>query len=117
MSQVEIKATAKLEDQEERIEATFSFTIGETLAEDIEMFGEEVVRDMWLRAAVVKGQAAVRRELENGTHPDDVQEALSDWRPDIQHTTKKDPKLTIKQKFASLSDEEKAEVLAALGAS
>lgn len=116
MAHVEVKATADVEGHEERLEGRFNFQIGENIQEDIEMFGEDVIRDMWTRAATVKAQAAIRRELENGTHPDDIPEALSDWRPDVQHTTQKDPKLTIKQKFAQLSDEERAEVLAALGA-
>lgn len=115
--QVEVKATADVEGHEERLEGKFNFVVGDGIQEDIEMFGEELVRDMWLRSAVVKGQAAIRRELENGVHPDDIADALSDWRPDVTHTSSKDPKKTIMQKFAGLSEEERAEVLAALGGS
>jgi len=117
---IEVKATAKdpnaPEDSNERLEGQFNFSVGENIQEDVEMFGEDTVRDMWLRQAVVKAQAAVRREIENGTHPDDIPEALSDWRPDVQHTGKKDPKLEIRTKFKSLPAEEREALLAEIRA-
>lgn len=102
------------EDAEGRVEAKFTFPIGSSIEEDVEMYGEEIVRDLWLRQAVVKAQSAIRRELQNGTHPDDIAEQLSGWRPDIQHTVEKDPRTSIKQDFKKLSPEERAELLAIL---
>jgi hypothetical protein len=102
------------EDAEGRVSASFNFPIGKDLQEDIEMYGAETIRDLWLRQAVVKGQSAIRRELQNGTHPGDIPEQLSGWRPDITHTTTKDPKTSIKQEFKKLSAEERAEILAML---
>jgi hypothetical protein len=102
------------EDANGRVTAGFKFPVGASLAEDVEMYGEETVRDLWLRQCVVKAQSAIRRELENGTHPQDMQEALSGWRPDIQHTSAKDPKASIKSNFAKLGKEEQEALLAML---
>ncbi len=102
------------EDAGGRVTAGFDFPVGENIEEDIEMYGEETVRDLWLRQLVVKAQAGIRRELSNGTHPNDIAEAMSGWRPDVQHTVKKDPKASIKSDFSKLSPEEKAELLALL---
>lgn len=104
------------EDAEGRVSASFNFSVGENLDEDVEMYGEDTVRDLWLRQAVVKAQSAIRRELQNGTHPEDIAEQLGGWRPDITHTTTKDPKTSIKQDFKKLSGEERAELLALLEA-
>ncbi len=102
------------EDAGGRVTAGFEFAVGKDIQEDIEMYGEETVRDLWLRQLVVKAQAGIRRELTNGTHPDDMAEAMSGWRPDVQHTTKRDPKTSIKADFKKLSPEERAELLAIL---
>lgn len=114
---IEIKASAKdpnnPEDEEARIEGSFNFPVGADLNEDAEIYGEETVRDLWLRGLTVKAQAAVRRELENGTHPDDLEDILGggNWRPDATHTTKKDPKASIMSDYKRLSPEERAELL------
>lgn len=105
---------AEAADEDGRVSAQFNFKVGGSLQEDIEMFGEDVVREHWLRSATVKGQSAIRRELENGTHPDDIAEQLGDWRPDVTHTTKKDPKAAIISNYNKLSDEEKAQLIAQL---
>lgn len=101
-------------DEDGRVEASFNFAVGESLQEDIELFGEDVVRDMAHRSIVIKAQSAIRRELKNGTPPNDIPEALSDWRPDVQHTVSKDPKTSIMSNYKNLSAEDKAEMLALL---
>lgn len=115
---VEVEASAKdphaPEDSGERVEGSFNFQVGESLAEDIEMYGEDTVREMWLRAATVKGQSAIRSELESGTHSDDVAEQLATWRPDVTHTAKKDPKTAILSNWKNLSEEEREAILADL---
>lgn len=120
---VEVEATTspeKVPEGEEvansdgRVKGEFNFSVGGSLQEDIEMFGEDIVREFWLRSAVIKGQSAIRRELESGTHPDDIAETLADWRPDVQHTSQKDPKASVMQNFNKLSDEEKKELLGQL---
>ena len=120
---IEVEASTKADDvpqgeefadEDGRVEAGFNFKVGASLEEDIEMYGEETVRDMWLRSATVKAQSAIRRELKNGTHPDDIPETLSDWRPDVQHTVQKDPKSSIMSNYKNLSPEEKQELLAEL---
>lgn len=120
---VEVEATTSPEkvpegeevaNQEGRVAGEFKFAVGENLQEDIEIFGEEIVREFWLRSAVIKGQSAIRRELESGTHPDDIAEVLADWRPDVQHTAQKDPKASVMQNFNKLTDEEKQELLGQL---
>lgn len=113
---IEIQATAKDPESEEdgaRIEGSFNFPVGADLAEDAEIYGEETVRELWLRGLTVKAQAAIRREIENGTHPDDLEDVLGggNWRPDATHTTKKDPKTSIMADYKKLSPEERAELL------
>lgn len=120
---VEVEATTSADkvpngeevaNQDGRVEGTFNFAVGGSLQEDIEMFGEDIVREFWLRSAVIKGQSAIRRELESGTHPDDIAEQLADWRPDVQHTASKDPKASVMQNFQKLPKDEKEQLLAQL---
>lgn len=101
-------------NEDGRVEGTFLFTVGESLQEDIEMFGEETVRNFWLRQATVKGQSDIRRELQNGTPPEDIGEVFATWRPDVTHAAKKDPKASIMSDFRKLPKGEREAILNAL---
>ena len=109
-----IKASGKPADSEERVEGSIDFEVGKNLKEAQDKFGNELVYEFFKRALVVKAQGAIRRELENGTHPDDLQSILGNWDPASTHTVRKDPKSSILKDFSSLSEEEKMEVLEAL---
>lgn len=111
-----IKATGKVGEGEnaERVEGSIQYDVGENLQEATSKFGEELVHDLFKRALTVKVQAAIRREIENGAHPDDLQQILGSWDPSQTHTVRKDPKSSILKDFASLSEEEKMEILEAL---
>lgn len=111
-----IKATGKVGegDSAERVEGSIQYEVGENLQEATGKFGEDLVFDLFKRALSVKAQAAIRREIENGSHPDDLQQILGSWDPAQTHTVRKDPKSSILKDFASLSEEEKMEVLESL---
>lgn len=103
-----------LADEDGRVASSFIFNAGATTEEAVEMFGEDTVYDHYVRNATVKAQAAVRRELEAGTHPDDIPEQLAGWRPDVTHTATKDPKSNILSNYGKLTDEDKQAMLAQL---
>lgn len=109
-----IKATGKPEGAEERVEGSFDMEIGKNIKEAKDKFGEELVYDLFKRALAVKAQAAIRREIENETHPDDLQQILGNWDPSQTHTVRKDPKQNILKDFASLPEAERQEILDAL---
>lgn len=109
-----IKATGKPEGAEERVEGSIDFEVGNNVNEAVEKFGEELIFEFFKRALIVKAQAAIRREIENGTHPNDLQQVLGTWDPAQTHTVRRDPKSSILKDFSALSEEERMEILNAL---
>lgn len=109
-----IKASGKQEGSEERVEGSIEYEVGKDVNEAVDKFGGELVHEFFKRALAVKAQAAIRRELENGTDPKDLQQVLGSWDPSAAHTVRKDPKQSILSNFAALSEEERMEILAAL---
>lgn len=97
--------------EEGRIGASFRFDPGQTIEDAVEKYGHDNVFDLYAAQATVKAQAAIRRELEAGTPPDQIDEKLSDWRPDVQHRTSKDPLQSAVKAAGSLESEEELDAL------
>lgn len=98
---------------EGRIGASFRFDPGQDIEDAVEKYGHDNIFDLYIAQAIVKAQAAIRRELESGTPPEQVGKALSDWRPDVQHRTGKDPVQSAIKAASSLDSEEDLDALLA----
>lgn len=86
-------------------EATVEFAIGTTLAENAEMFGEEIVNSIFIQQVAVKVQAGVRQCLENAKDP---QEWVASYKPGVKAPSiAKDPKTAARLAISQMSDEEK----------
>jgi len=89
-----------------KISCTVEFNPGDDLAEAVEMYGEDIVYERWLRQVRRDLGNAIRSSLNSGKTPQAVEEELSDWRPDVTRRSSGSSK-TLEQQFAELSEEEK----------
>ena len=93
-------------------EATVEFAFGTTLAENAEMFGEEIVNSIFVQKVVVNVQAGVRECLENGKDPFAWTAA---YKPGVKAPSiAKDPKAAARLAISQMSDEEKMALIAEL---
>jgi len=87
---------------------------GETLDEDIKMVGAEVVKSNYESNATITIQGGIRRMLEKGASPADIQKAYADYKPGTAVRRGVDVVSGYKSWFASLTPEERKAELAKL---
>ena len=86
-------------------EATVTYEHGATLAENVQLFGEGIVNDIFNQQLVVKIQAGVRQCLENAKDP---QAWVNAYRPGVKAPSiAKDPKAAARLAISQMSEEEK----------
>ena len=78
------------------------------------MFGEDVVFSNFRRASVVTAQSIVRRLIKAGKSDAEIQTAMSAWRPGVAVERVVDPVAALKARFSTMTEEERAKVLAEL---
>lgn len=76
-----VEVTAKAPKVEK--EATVNYNFGENLGEMVDLFGEDVVRNYAERQMTIQLQANIRRLLEAGQTPEQIQEAINRWKPGV----------------------------------
>jgi len=116
-----------------RIEAGVSFNPGEDLTTAVELYGEEVVYQRYLRGVTKDLGNAIRSglnkhvqaaqgedgegEVDEAVISSTVSEELKDWRPDVsRRPVRKDAGADILSNFALLSPEKQAEIISELQA-
>lgn len=106
---------------ERNFESTYDF--GATLEEAVELFGEDVVFAGFVSSGVIDAQNFIRLRLEKKTeeggfsYSDDAISAdFAEWKPGIKSRERISPLDKIKKALGSLSEEQKAALLASLGA-
>lgn len=105
-----VKAGKTVND--EKVEATVYYDFGADISEMIDKYGEDQVFALALSEGKRKLKAAIRRELDNGTAPDDVPDRLSTWRPDVKHQVAQDPEDAAVAAFNAMSEEAQEKYLA-----
>lgn len=110
----EVKATKEIGG--EKKEVVCLVDLGDNLEDAVERFGGEVVFSNFKRAATITAQAAMRRFLEQGMSDNLVADKMNSWRPGVALERNVDPVAALKAKFAKMSPEERAALLAELGA-
>lgn len=101
-------------DQEEgevKVKVSFEFDPGESIDEAVEMYGEEIVFERWLRQVRRDGGNAIRSSLSSGRHPENVEEDMQDWRPDVSRRGGGSSEKDITEEFAELDPDEQEEKL------
>lgn len=115
MTEIQARYFQKDEDGKvigDALEASCTYNFGETIQEAIDMFGSDVVHDIFCSGAKVKAQAVVRSALANGVDP---QEQLNNWKPGVTTRTAKDPVSVVQKQLSNLTDEQKQAILQMLG--
>ena len=87
--------------------ATISYDFGESCADACEKFGEDVVFAGFVKSAKITAQSAIRRYLNSGLEEGDIQGKMDAWKPGVALERVTDPVGAIKNKFASLSEDDK----------
>ena len=100
-----MKVTAKYADEPITVDVP---QLDPQLPDLIERYGAEAIRAKFISACVVEIQALIRRQVAKGDPVD-----VSGWAPSAQRE-RKTAIQKIESKFADLSEEQKAELLAAL---
>lgn len=109
------KKTIKVEGQEDNnLEATILYDFGDNLSDAVDKFGEEIVFGCYAAASKISGQAAIRRQLENGKTQEDITERMAEWKPGQKLERVTDPVAALKAKLMTMTDEEKQAMLAEL---
>lgn len=110
----EVKATKEIGGEKKEIVCMID--LGDNLEDAVERFGGEVVFSNFKRAATITAQAAMRRFMEQGLDEASVAAKMGSWRPGVALERTVDPVAALKAKFAKMSPEERAALLAELGA-
>jgi len=99
-------------DLAEKREADFTLdNVPETMDEAVEMYGEDTVQELFWRSFDVKAQGAARSLLKRGFSPEQVQEEMADWRPDVTRRTTSSADRSLEDQFEDLAADEQEELL------
>jgi len=95
-------------------EGSVQYKLGVTLAENVEIFGEEVVNRLFTEQTVIKVQSGVRKCLENGQ---DAQKWANEFIPGTRTPAiARDPKAAARAAISKMTPEERLELIAQLQA-
>ena len=114
MALTEITATKEIDGQKKS--ASVGYDFGDSVADAITKFGEDVVFSNFKRAATITAQAAMRRMLESGKSQEDISATMNSWKPGVALERNIDPVSSITNNFDKLSDEEQDAIIAKLKA-
>lgn len=106
----ELKITTRAPKKEK--EMTVGYDFGDTLADAIAKFGEEVVFSNFKQSAVISLQGNVRRYMEQGKLTDEeIEKKVGEWKPQIAKVSTTDATEAILKKAAKMSEKERAELI------
>lgn len=88
--------------------AQASYDFGDTLADTLKLFGDEVVRTNAIANIRVGLQNIMRTAIKQGLGPEQIQAKVSVWKPGMAKLDFSDPKATAMAAFNSMSPEEQA---------
>lgn len=96
------------ESEDGRVAATIGVFVGENLQEAVDKYGEDFVRDNFIRSVVVATQGKVRRELDSGVPINTVEDNLDDLDPTEQRASVTDPQAQAMKALQRMTPEQKA---------
>ena len=103
--------TAKRKVDGEEVVASAEYDFGENLDEMKEKFGAEVTFTSARRTMVIGIQALMRRLIDAGKTPDEIQQRVALHVPGVVSERVVDPVASLMSSWGTMSDEKKAEIL------
>jgi len=85
------KVTAKIQKPAEGVSGdpvTIEYDFGDNLKEMCDKFGEDVVYNRAKASFTIDLQAAIRRHIQAGKKPKEIQAALANWKPGLKQPGK-----------------------------
>lgn len=110
MQEIEVGAEVTAKNGQEAKATTVKFAIAENLTELSEQFGEEVVFSHAKRSVVIAMQTTIRTMLEGGKSQDEIQAAITDWKPGLKKPAKS-PMEKVRDEIARMSPEDKKRIM------
>lgn len=92
-------------------EITTNYDFGDSLAQAVELFGEEVVFSNMRQSMKISLQALIRRGIEKGQSDEEIIAAAAAWKPGVASERQSNPVAAVLSKWATLDDATKAELL------
>lgn len=114
-----VQATATMVDENgnstgEKVTGSVEYNFGADLTEAMELFGEDIIYSQFKQNATIALQGIMRRAIQSGKSGDELQAAVSEWKPGVRTRTGKSPADKIKDLLAGKSPEEIQEILSSL---
>jgi hypothetical protein len=81
LEQEVVLITAKKAVGDEVREGKINITLGKSLTDNVEMFGEELVLSAFMAEITRQAQSAIRTLLSRGLSAEKIAEELKDWKP------------------------------------
>ena len=113
---MEVKASlTELNPETNKRETTKSITcevnIPDTLEAKVDAFGSDVVNNAVEDSLVISVQALMRRHLNAGKTEEEIQKAVSEWKPEVRTAIRQSAFEKASSSITKLSAEERAELL------
>lgn len=106
------EVSARLADMDKEDAVTVQYDFGDNLAEAVESYGEEVVFSSYKSSVVIDLQAYIRGLIRRDKTPEEIQEAVSNWKPGVKAVRGKSAAEKLDTLLGKLSDEERAALFA-----
>lgn len=74
-----VKIVANTKDGQHSIE--FDYDLGESLADAVKKFGEDIVFSHVIRSLIIAAQGAARGMMKSGKTKDEIDAAMQTWKP------------------------------------
>ena len=91
-----------------------SYDFGATLAESVELFGENVVHGVFIDQAVIRLQALLRRCIEDEVGDKDIEAKVAAWKMTVGGRERKSAAEKVQDLLGKMSPAQKAELLKSL---
>lgn len=96
-----MKFTVK-KNKDSQVAHTFEYNTGTNLDEKVALFGASVVNEKADDSIIISAQGIVRRQLEKGASPADVQLYLNAWKPGVTASRVVTKPMTAEEMIAAL---------------
>lgn len=93
-----------------KVAATVTVDEGTSLSEAVDMYGEDVVFELYTRQLKRDLGNAIRSSLNGGRSPSGVEQELGDWRPDVKRSGG-GGSASMEEQFQNLTPEEQRQKL------
>lgn len=106
-----MEVSAKTKEKPNPVKVQYKLLDAKNLAETVKAFGEEVVFKAAQGAIIISLQAFIRRHIDKGANPADIQKAVDAWKPDVRSVVKASAFEKASSALGKLSAEERAALL------